>query len=59
MSNLPKNPKPHIGEKITGVLPKISSSERKKAIQEMTELISESNKIVAKYRSRHNETLHK
>jgi hypothetical protein len=58
MTNLPKNPKPHIGEKIVKDFPKISSSDRKKVIKEMTEIIRESNKIVAKHRSSHNETVY-
>ena len=58
MSNLPKNPKPHIGEEKIIRLPKTSSSERKKALEEMTELIRKNKKIVAKYRSSQNETIY-
>jgi hypothetical protein len=58
MGSLPKNLKPHIGQKKEKNIPPISSTERKKVIQEMTEIIRESNKIIAKYRSSNNETLH-
>ena len=58
MTSLPKDPKPHIGEKLTIDIPKISPSERKKALKEMAELIRENNKIIAKYSSKYNETLH-
>ena len=59
MSNLPTNPKPHIGEEKIIEVPKTSSSDRKKTLEEMTELIRENNKIVAKYKSSNNETLYK
>ena len=58
MTSLPKNPKPHIGEKLNIDIPKISPSERKKAIKEMTRIIRENNKLEEKYRTKYNETLH-
>ncbi len=58
MSNLSKTPKPHIEENNKAETPKISSDDRKKVLAEMTELIRENKKIVAKYKSSHNETLY-
>lgn len=58
MSNLPKNPKPHIGESKNIEVPNISSSDRKKVLSEMTELIRENKKIIAKYNPSHNETFY-
>jgi len=58
MSNLPINPKPHIGEEKKIEAPKTSSSDRQKALEKMTELIRENRKIVAKYKSAHNETVY-
>ncbi len=58
MSSLPNNPKPHIGEGIIKNVPILSPKEREKAIEEMTKIIRESNKIVAKYSAVHHENLH-
>jgi hypothetical protein len=58
MSNLSKNPKPHIEAKGIKNIPNISSSDRKRIIQEMKELINENNKIEAKYISSKNETVY-
>jgi hypothetical protein len=52
MSNFPKNPQPHIQTEKETIVPQISSSERKRIIHEMTELIRENKRIVAKHTSK-------
>ena len=58
MSNLPKNPKPHIGEKIESKPNVIKTVNYDKVIDEMVELIRENKKIIKKHTPRHNEALY-
>lgn len=56
MSNLPKNPKPHIGEE--EIIKPTKTFNYKKVIKEMVELIRENNNLIAKH-TRKNETAYR